>query len=227
MIIDTRKSALFLTLDRVRKTRELAAMVVGYMLSWLMFLEKLLGLLVANMEAVQWGRLHSRDLQLFLKPYQPQIMEKTDMVLQVLLEVRNSLLWWMVSSNLSRGKLYHIVEEEHLMDPSLSGWGAVWKDSPVQGTWLQKEGKSSVNLLELRAIWLAMLYFADSLKDKHVLLWMDNVAAKAHIIKQGGSKSSALHKKARRLFLWAEHQLWSVRAEHIRGLDNIQADWLS
>lgn len=165
--------------------------VVGHTHLRLMLLTKLLGLLVANMEAVQWGQLYSRDLQWFLKPYQMQIAEKTDMMLQVPFKVQNSLRWWTVSSNLSRGKLYPIVT-----NANLSGWGMVWKNPPVQETWSQKKVKSPVNLLELRAIRLAMLHFADGLKDKHVLMRTNIVAAKPYINKQRGSKSLALHKEA-------------------------------
>lgn len=74
---------------------------------------------------------------------------------------------------------------------------------------------------------LAMLHFADELRGKHILVRTDNTAAKSHINKQGGSKSSALHREARKLFLWAERHLRSVRTEHVRGLDNVQVDWLS
>lgn len=105
------------------------------------------------------------------KTVQAQITEITDMMLQVPLKVRNSLCWWTVSSNMSRGKLYHFVEEEHLVtDTILSGWRAVWKYSPVQGTWSQKEVKSPISLLELRAICLVMLHFTEDLKNKHVLV---------------------------------------------------------
>lgn len=43
----------------------------------------------------------------------------------------------------------------------------------------------------------------------------------------GGVRSSALHKEAITLFHWAESRLLSIQTEHIKGQDNIQADWLN
>lgn len=56
---------------------------------------------------------------------------------------------------------------------------------------------------------------------------MDNVATKAHINRQGGMRSRPLMAEAEALSRWAEHHIESIRAEHILGVDNTQADWLS
>lgn len=55
----------------------------------------------------------------------------------------------------------------------------------------------------------------------------DNITARAHINHQGVSKSLRLHKEAWRFLCWAELHLASLRAEHIKGVSNIQGDWLS
>lgn len=57
----------FLTPARVKKMTELAQFF-RRQFAKLMPLTQLLGLLVANMEALQWGRLHTRELQWFLVP---------------------------------------------------------------------------------------------------------------------------------------------------------------
>lgn len=74
---------------------------------------------------------------------------------------------------------------------------------------------------------MSLLHFATALQGRHVLIQMNNVAAKAHVNKQGGTRSSRLHGEALLLFAWTENHLESIRAEHVRGLDNIQVDWLS
>lgn len=56
---------------------------------------------------------------------------------------------------------------------------------------------------------------------------MDNTATKAHINCQGGIHSRALMQEANLLGLWAESHLSSLQAEHILGVTNVQADWLS
>lgn len=119
------------------------------------------------------------------------------------------------------------VSEEHLtINASLSGWGAVWNQQTAQGLWAAEEAILPVNLLELWAIRLALLHFTTALWGRHVLIRTD-VVAKAHI-KQGGSRSSQLlHKETLLLFTLVEEHLEGIRAEHVRGLDNTQTDWLS
>lgn len=55
----------------------------------------------------------------------------------------------------------------------------------------------------------------------------DNIAVKAHVNRQGGTRSKALMEEVRLLCRWAEHNVSSIRAEHIAGVDNVRADWLS
>ena len=43
----------------------------------------------------------------------------------------------------------------------------------------------------------------------------------------GGSRSTALRRDAARILRWAESHLLSLRAEHIQGIQNTMADWLS
>lgn len=97
----------------------------------------------------------------------------------------------------------------------------------VQGTWSAKEAKFLINLLELRAIRLSLLHFGAALQGRHILIQTDNVAAKAHVNKQGGTRSSRLHKEALLLLAWAENHLEAIRAEPVNGHDNTIADWLS
>lgn len=61
----------------------------------------------------------------------------------------------------------------------------------------------------------------------HVPVLIDSVAVKAHINWQGRTRSKSLILEAKRVGFWAEHHLCSFKAEHISGVANVQADWLS
>lgn len=98
---------------------------------------------------------------------------------------------------------------------------------PVQGRWSKMESSLPINLLELRAVRVSLQHFGSNLKDTHVLVHTDNIATKALLNNQGGTRSSALHKETVILFRWAEIRLLSIQAEHVRGQDNVQADCLS
>lgn len=168
--------------------------------------------------------MHLRQLQWFLKPYQRHITSKSEILLQVPLAVRSSLKWWTVQSNLARGKQYLIENEEHITtDASLLGWEAIWRDKPVQGKRSKSESCLPINVLELRAVRLALLHFSEELKDSHVLVRTDNVPTKAHLNKQGGVEIGG----PLQLFRWVESHIRSIRAEHVKGVDNVQVDWLS
>lgn len=72
---------------------------------------------------------------------------------------------------------------------------------------------------------LALRQLQDFMSGHHVLKLRDNVATKAHIYQQRGTHSRSLMKEAKQLGLWMERHL-SLRAEHISGVSNVQADWL-
>lgn len=111
-------------------------------------------------------------------------------------------------------------------DASLYGWGALWNEVLMQGKWSEAESRLLINLLEFRAVHLALSHWKSGLQGKHVLIRTENIAAKSHITNRG-SRSTTVHKEATLLFHWAEKHLASIHAEHIRGRDNLGADWLS
>ncbi|XP_060548605.1 uncharacterized protein LOC132712109 [Pantherophis guttatus] len=112
-------------------------------------------------------------------------------------------------------------------DASLQGWGAHCRGHLAQGVWTSVESRRSINWLELRAIYLALRTFHHLVSNSHVLVLTDNITAKAHVNHQGGTRSLSLMSEVLRLGLWSEIHLASLRAEHISGVTNLQADWLS
>lgn len=88
------------------------------------------------------------------------------------------------------------------------------------GKWSKEESSLHSNLLEIRAICLALSQFQQLFLGKHLLVRMDNVAAKAHINKQGGSRSSILNKEALLILQWAKVHVESLSTEHVKGSVN-------
>lgn len=97
----------------------------------------------------------------------------------------------------------------------------------AQGLWSPEDRAHNINWLALRAIHLALRTFKGIVKDRHVIVRTDNVATKAHLNRLGGTRSRRLNEEAGRLGAWAETNLRSLRASHISGLVNTQANWLS
>lgn len=67
-------------------------------------------------------------------------------------------------------------------DASLHGWGA---HLDIQGQKSLEEAALSINLLELRAISVALLCFTHSIRRQHVLILTNNMTAEAHVNRQG------------------------------------------
>lgn len=83
-----------------------------------------------------------------------------------------------------------------------------------------------INWLELRVAHLALQTFQAQMEGYHVPLLTDSIM-KAHINWQGGTLSRSLMKEAEALCRWAGTHLLSLRADHIAGMANVRADWLS
>ncbi|KAK9400738.1 hypothetical protein NXF25_011452 [Crotalus adamanteus] len=79
-----------------------------------------------------------------------------------------------------------------MTDASLFGWGAHLGTQIAQGQWNQEDLTHNINWLELRAIHLALHQFSHLVTRRHVLVLTDNVAAKAHVNKEGGKRSAEL-----------------------------------
>lgn len=192
-----------------------------------MTLSSLLGLMVSCQDIIPWSRFHLRPLQAFLHPYSHLIEIKASLNLSLPVAVKNSLDWWLSLSRLHMGLSLETPTRISLTtDASLWGWGAHLESLITQGTWSLREQEFSINRLELTAISLALLHFSEHIQSSHILVQTDNTSAKAFINRQGGTRSKGLMKEATSLFLWAEKHL-SIRAEHLPGVQNSEADWLS
>lgn len=139
----------------------------------------------------------------------------------------DSLLWWTLDAVSKRCKFREPHRMVITMDASLFGWGAHLGPHMAQGQWSPQEQTLNINVLELWAVYLALLSFQHHVLDLDVLVLMDNVSAKAYVNWLGGTRSRALMHETLHLGLWAEAHLTSLRAERISGAANVLADSLS
>ena len=112
-------------------------------------------------------------------------------------------------------------------DASLSGWGAVCLGRSARGSWLPPWSSAHINVLELRAVLLALRAFMPWIQGRHVLVRSDNVTTVFYINHQGGTRSGNCLPVARSVLLLARDRLLSIRAAHVPGKDNSAADLLS
>ncbi len=112
-------------------------------------------------------------------------------------------------------------------DASLTSWGGIHEGRIVNGRWGQHLTNLHINYLEMLAVFLTLKHFLPFLKGHHVLVRTDNTTVVAYINRQGALRSLPLHMLARKLILWSNANLLSLRATHVQGVMNKGADLLS
>lgn len=79
-------------------------------------------------------------------------------------------------------------------DASLLGWGATADNTSIGGRWSPEESQQHINVLELKAAYLAVQAFTRNRKPPpaHIHLRMDNTTAVAYLNKRGGGHALAI-----------------------------------
>ena len=78
---------------------------------------------------------------------------------------------------------------------------AVTHDSELSGTWSTIDQNQHINVLELKAAFLALKEFCFNAYDEHVQLFLDNTTAIKYLNKMGGRKTP-LNELAKTVWLW-------------------------
>ena len=112
-------------------------------------------------------------------------------------------------------------------DASREGWGTHLGDHTARGFWSLPESKLHINMLELKAVLLALKEFQDHCLGQVVLIATDNTTAVSYINKEGGMRSGSLCVLLWRLLSWCNHRNITLQVRHILGRLNVIADKLS
>ena len=84
-----------------------------------------------------------------------------------------------------------------------------------------------INVLELKAVSLALRDFKDQCQNQTVLVATDNSTMVAYINKQGGTHSAEMCSLLWKIMTWYHHYHITLKARHIPGCLNVMADLLS
>ena len=99
--------------------------------------------------------------------------------------------------------------------------------SQPRGDGPPQECNLHINLLEMKAVLLALHAFQDRLIGHSVGLMSDTTTVVAYVNKQGGTVSSSLYLLARQVLMWTEAHSVTLVARYIPGSRNVVADQLS
>ena len=188
----------------------------------------LIGLLTATEKQVVAGRLHMRPIQWHLKRHW-HVPESLEKIIPLPQSLHPHLRWWLDPGNVLKGQPLHPLRHalQLFTDASNEGWGAHLGDFTASGLWSTQESALHINLLELKAVLLALKRFEQLCWNQTILVCSDNTTVVSYINKEGGMKSGSLCALLWRLLMWCNQRQIVLRARHISGHLNVIADKLS
>ena len=188
----------------------------------------LIGLLASTEKMVPEGRLHMRPFQFHLKEHW-RYPQSLDNLLPWTEAIVAHLDWWQNPSNVMKGADLHPKDHsiQLFTDASNEGWGAHLDQNSTKGLWSEQEKRLHINVLELKAVSLALRDFKDQCQNQTVLVATDNSTVVAYINKQGGTHSAEMCALLWKIMTWCHHYHITLKARHIPGCLNVMADLLS
>ena len=192
----------------------------------------LIGLLGSVDKIIPGGRLKIRPLQIHMMSQWSQVLDPDfRQMLGVPKALKVELLWWTVTENWTRG-VPTLPQNPHLTiytDASNSGWGAHSESQKhrLWGTWSKSDKRLHINILEFKAVTLAVKTWETKCQNKIVLVATDNSTVVSYLNHRGGTRSPALNLLAVEFLSWAMNKNIQIRARHIPGQLNVLADALS
>ena len=190
----------------------------------------LLGLLASTEKLVPQGRLHMQHLQFHLRRnYNCHLKGALDSPFTLDPSVKVHLRWWLLRNNVVAQAPLHPPKyvTSIYTDASAQGWGAHCAHMIAQGHWLTQQSKLYINVLELKAVLLALFVPQLSLHQRIIQVASDNTTVCAYINKLGGTRSWDLFALTWHLFAFCRKNKVVLTARHIPGVMNLVADQLS
>lgn len=139
--------------------------------------------------------------------------------------LRQDFEWWMRKVPHAKNNIkidYYSLEI--YSDASKTGWGAFCNGQRRHGYWSDLEQQEHINVLELKAAFMALKSFATNMSQCNILCRVDNTTALAYINRMGSVQFPALNKLSRLIWQWCECRDIFIFASYIRSRDNAEAD---
>lgn len=186
---------------------------------------QLCGLLASLKLASELSRLKSRALQRLLKGIERN-NRGFNKLINISAEAKEEAAFWSAAplhafiNRVVEPPISHVIQT----DASLKGWGMQTEGMRTGGRWSQEESLLHINALELKAIQLSLQTAFKTAENVGVRIESDNTTAIAFINRRGGTRSRILHSIATEIWQWALSKNIYLKATHIAGVKNIEAD---
>lgn len=190
---------------------------------------QLIGKLVAAEPGVEYAPLFYKSLEKAKDKNLKLKCGNFKSFMKITEDIRNELQWWVDNLHSSFKKVSHGTPSVVIhTDASLKGYGACIKDLKIEssGVWSVEEQKLHINVLELKAVQLALLALCHDKRNIHIRIYTDNTTCCSYINKLGG-KRKELNRISREIWIWCIKRGIHLSAAHVAGIANTEADRLS
>ena len=229
-IIDTVNMTITLTPRKKEKIKKLGYGLLHNKVTVRM-VSSFIGNLTAAFDAVPFGKLHYRHLEMSKTISLKMQGYNFDAPCYLSNKAIEEIRWWLdnIASALAYIKDIPKVDYTIYTDASLKdggGWGAHDEiHDEINGRWSLEEQWMNINCLELKAITLAIEAYAPLRPQcKHIRIMSDNTSAIAYINKQGGTHCMVMYDLAVDIWSKAAERGIHISAAHIPGIHNVLAD---
>ena len=153
-------------------------------------LTQIIGLLSSAIPAILPAPLHYRALQRLRYQAVQQSQGNYESAIHLSTEAQRDLHWWIHDVPHYNGRPIPAPTADLVItsDASKTGWGATCQEIHTGGPWGAQERAEHINLLELKAAFLALQTFASHRSGLHILLLIDNITAIAYVNHKGGTQ---------------------------------------
>lgn len=217
-IIDTNSMTISLPKHRVEKIIQGCEALLGKDKEKIREVARIIGLLVAATSAVELGKLHYWKLErgkiAALQAEQGNFNRR----MVITNEMKADLTWWLNNISVQDRKILRTAADIELYtDASSTGWGGHLNQRTTSGSWSVEERQLHINVLELKAILLALQTFRLELCGKHVKVFCDNITAITYVNEMGGTRSLMCNEVAILIWDWCiANDAW-ITCSHIPG----------
>ena len=202
-LIDSVKMVVTMPVDKIDNTIQEWKVLLKKQEATIREVAKVIGILVSVFQAVEYGPLHYRNLELQKIDQLKNCKGNYNLKMRITNSMKTDWRWWLESIQYQYRNIDHVTSEMVITtDASLEGWGAVYNDSKIGGRWNETERVHHINYLELLAVFHAIKSFCKNHKNTYVGLRIDNTCTIAYINNMGGIKSVECNSLAYDIWYW-------------------------
>ena len=222
-IIDSLRMIVYLPEDKKKNIIKLCTELQNKDSSSIRQVAKVIGTLISTFSAVEYGRLHYRTLEINKTQALKECKGNYNALMFISEEMKVELSWWITNVN-SQFRTIHKPPIDLIIstDSSNLGWGCTVENTSFNGHWTLDEQKEHINVLETKAILLAVKSLLSNTQHipKHIRVLSDSTTAVAYVSQMGGIKSPKCNQIAKELWEFCIGKNIWMSCQHIPGIEN-------